>query len=67
MRELGLGEAVEHYDTEVEAVRRLEESCRVASERGSFQASEIWEAARFLDDALLAERKAIQRLIAASE
>jgi hypothetical protein len=65
VRELGLGEAAEHYDTEVEAVRRLEEVCRVASERGKLQPSEIWEAARFLDDALLAERKAIQRLSAA--
>jgi hypothetical protein len=42
-----------------------QEVCRGASQRGSFQASEIWEAARFLDDALLAERKAIQRLTAA--
>lgn len=65
VREQGLGEAAEHYETEVEAVRRLEEVCRVASERRSFQSSEIWEAARFLDDALLAERKAIQRLSAA--
>jgi len=65
VRELGLGEPAEHYDTEVQALRRLEEVCRVAAERRKFQPSEIWEAARFLDDALLVERKAIQRLSAA--
>ena len=65
LRDLSLGEAAEHYDTEVEAVRRLEEICRGASERGGFLPSEIWEAARFLDDALLSERKAIPRLISA--
>ena len=62
LRELSLDQAAVHYDAEVEALRRFEEVCRGASERGTFQASEIWEAARFLDDALLAERKAIQRL-----
>ena len=65
LRELSLDEAAEHYDTEVEAVRRLEEVCRGASERKSWNSSEIGEAARGLDDALLAERKAIQRLSAA--
>ena len=65
LRDLSLSEAAEHYETEVEALRRLEEVCRGASARGGFQAAEIWEAARFLDDALLAERKAIQRLSAA--
>ncbi len=62
LRELNLGEAAKNYDTEVAALRKLEELCRGASERGSFQGSEIWEAARLLDDTLLAERKAIQRL-----
>jgi hypothetical protein len=66
LRELSLDEAAEHYDTEGEAVRRLEEVCRRASERGKWSSPEIWEAARFLDDALLAERKAIQRLMAGS-
>jgi len=66
LRTLSLGEATEHYDTEVEAVRRLEEVCRGASERKRWSGSEIWEAARVLDDALLAERKAIQRLSAAA-
>jgi hypothetical protein len=65
LRELGLGEAAENYDTEVAALRKLEELCRGASGRGAFQASEIWEAARFLDDAILAERRAIQRLSSA--
>jgi hypothetical protein len=62
VRELGLGEAGENYVTEVAALRKLEELCRGASERGSFQGAEIREAARLLDDALLAERKAIRRL-----
>ena len=65
LRELNLGEAAENYDTEVAALRKLEELCRGASERGTFQGSEIWEAARLVDDALLAERKAIQRLSSA--
>jgi hypothetical protein len=64
VRELGLPETAEHYDAEVQALRRLEEICRIASERGKLQHSEIWEAARVLDDALLAERKAIHRLSA---
>jgi hypothetical protein len=64
LRELGLGEAAADYDAEVAALRKLEELCRGASERGSFQASEIRDAARLLDDALLAERKAIGRLSA---
>jgi hypothetical protein len=62
LREMSLGESAEHYDTEAAALRKLEELCRGASERGSFQDSEIREASRFIDDALLAERKAIQRL-----
>jgi hypothetical protein len=65
LRELNLREAAEHYETEVAAVRRLEDVCRRASERGTWSSPDIWEAARFLDDALLAERKAIQRLSAA--
>lgn len=64
-RELNANDAAEHYQTEVEALRRLEELCRGASERGSFGLSENWEAARLLDDVLLAERKAIQELSSA--
>jgi hypothetical protein len=62
VRELGEREAADRYDTEVQALQRLEEVCRRASERGSFQSAENREAARLLDDALLAERQAIQRL-----
>ncbi|HJS73866.1 MAG TPA: hypothetical protein VJ921_06225 [Vicinamibacteria bacterium] len=61
-RELERADASEHYETEVEAVRRLEDVCRGAAGRGKFEPSEVWEAARHLDDALLAERNAIQRL-----
>jgi hypothetical protein len=63
--ELGLGKAAEHYRAEVQVVQKLEDVCRGASERGGFQPAETWEAARLLDDALLAERKAIQELSAA--
>lgn len=65
VRELNLGDAAEHYATEVEALRRLEEVCRRASEEGSFRSERISDAARLLDEALLAERQAVQRLKAA--
>ncbi len=62
LKELDRSDAAEHYDEEVAALGLLEEVCRAASGRGRFESSEVCAAARHVDDALLAERKAIQRL-----
>ncbi len=65
VRELGLTEAAEAYDTEVAALRRLEGVCRGTGSPKAWSPAEAGEAARLLDDALRAERNAIQRLAAA--
>jgi hypothetical protein len=65
VRELGLTEAGEHYDSEVAALRRLEGVCRGAGSPKAWSPAEAGEAARFLDEALRAERNAVQRLAAA--